>query len=154
MDDLSFGKLLIPVLIVFILLVIPYIFFLLTQQNTLKAIQPQNRLMQPGEVWFQLIPLFGWIWQFTVVSRIADSICNEYKSQQEISFLGMGDGELQEDIKNRATYTTGYWYCVLVCTTIIPFLGILTGLGALVLWITYWQQLNKHRQKIMDSNLA
>ena len=95
MDDLSFGKLLIPILVVFILLVIPYIFFLLAQQSILKAIQPQNRLMQPGEVWFQLIPLFGWIWQFTVVSRIADSICNEYKSQQEISFLGIGDGEIQ-----------------------------------------------------------
>lgn len=154
MDDFSLVPLFYAVLIVFAILFIPYIFFLLAQQNTLKAIQPQNRLMQPGEVWLQLIPFFGWIWQFTVVSRIADSICNEYKSQQEISFLGIGDGELQEDIKFRATYTTGYWYCVLVCTTIIPILGFITGLGALVLWITYWQQLNRHRQKILDSNLT
>jgi hypothetical protein len=153
MNDFNFVNLLYPVLVVVAILFIPYIFFLLAQQKILTAVQPHNRVMQPGEVWLQLIPIFGWIWQFTVVSRIADSICNEYKSQQEISFLGLGDGEMLEDIKNRATYTTGYWYCVLVCTTIIPILGILTGLGALVLWITYWQQLNKHRLKILNSNL-
>jgi len=49
-------------------------YFLITQQNTLKAIQQQNRLMRPGEVWLQLIPLFGIVWQFIVVTRISDSI--------------------------------------------------------------------------------
>ncbi|SRR5215203_1959020 len=59
------------------LFLIPAIFFLLTQQNTLKAIQPHNRAMSPGQVWLQLIPIFGMIWQFFVVSKISDSLRRE-----------------------------------------------------------------------------
>lgn len=154
MTDFYFSELLYPILVISLILLIPYIFFLLSQYNILKTIQPDNRLMQPFEVWFQLVPVFGLIWQFVVVGRIADSIRNEYQSQKDISFLGMGDGELLENINNRVTYSTGFWYCVMVCCTLIPILGFITGIGALILWITYWRQLIKHKEVIEQSNLG
>ena len=154
MTEFYFNELFYPLLVVGLIFLIPYIFFLLSQYNILKVIQPDNRLMQPFEVWFQLVPVFGLIWQFVVVGRIADSIRNEYQSQKDISFLGMGDGELLENINNRVTYSTGFWYCVMVCCSLIPVLGFITGIGALVLWITYWRQLIKHKEIIQQSNLG
>ena len=132
---------------------IPYIFFILTQYSTLQAIQPDNRLMNPAEVWLQLIPVVGLIWQFVVVARFADSIQREYQAQQDISFLGMGDGELQEKIKERVTYTTGFNYCLLLVFSFIPVIGIFIGIAMLVLWITYWNQLIKHRDMIRAAGL-
>ena len=52
------GYLQIILLLVFVVIAV---LFLLTQQNTLKAVKPENRLMQPGLVWLQLIPLLGQI---------------------------------------------------------------------------------------------
>lgn len=130
---------------------IPYIFFIRTQYSILQAIQPENRLMNPIEVWLQLIPVFGLIWQFVVVGRIADSIQREYQSHKEVSFLGMGDGELQEKIDERVTYTTGFSYCVVLVLSFIPVIGFLIGIAMLVLWITYWRQLIKHRDMIQES---
>ncbi len=132
---------------------IPYIFFIRTQYSILQAIQPENRLMNPIEVWLQLIPVFGLIWQFVVVGRIADSIQREYQSHKEVSFLGMGDGELQEKIDERVTYTTGFSYCVVLVLSFIPVIGFLIGIAMLVLWITYWRQLIKHRDMIQESGL-
>jgi predicted PurR-regulated permease PerM len=143
---------------VFILLpmgifLIPYLFFIRTQYSTLLAIQPENRLMNPLEVWLQLIPVFGLIWQFVVVARIADSIQREYQSHKEISFLGMGDGDLQEKINERVTYTTGFSYCVLLILSFIPVIGFMIGIAMLALWFTYWRQLIKHRDIMLESGL-
>ena len=132
---------------------VPYIFFIRTQYSTLHAIQPENRLMHPNEVWLQLIPLFGLIWQFVVVARIADSIQREYQSHKEVSFLGMGDGDLQEKINERVTYTTGFSYCVVLMLSFIPVIGFIIGIPMLILWITYWRQLIKHRDIILESGL-
>jgi hypothetical protein len=132
---------------------IPYLFFLNTQYTTLKAIQPSNRLMSPAEVWLQLIPVIGLIWQFVVVARIADSIQREYQSHKDISFLGMGDGDLQEKIDERVTYTTGFNYCLMLVFSFIPVIGIFIGIAMLVLWITYWKQLIKHRDQILATGV-
>ena|SRR5690242_14728159 len=56
------------------LFLIPAIFFLLTLQNTLRAISPENRRMPPSNVWLLFIPLFNLVWQFIVVDRISQSI--------------------------------------------------------------------------------
>ena len=56
------------------LFLIPAIFFLLTLQNTLKAISEENRKMPPANVWLMFIPLFNIVWQFIMVDRIAHSL--------------------------------------------------------------------------------
>lgn len=132
-------------LIVFAVLVIPFIFFFLSQQNTLKAIQPQNRTMSPGQVWLQLIPLFGLVWQFIVVTRIADSIQRELSSETTFSF---DQQRVPYYNGTKPTYSIGIAYCVLFCCAIIPFLGILTSIAGLICWIIYWIQLSDQKNKI------
>ncbi len=86
---------------VFLLLfIIPVIFFLRSLQNILKIISPENRRMSPSTVWLILIPVFGVLWQFMVVSKIADSIKAEYT---RFNILVN---------ESRPTYTIGLVYCI------------------------------------------
>lgn len=114
---------------------IPIIFFLLTLQNTLKAVSPQNREMPPGQVWLQLIPVFHYVWQFINVNNIAKSLEKEYRSRG-----------IQTEPK--PTYNIGLAYCILVCCSIIPGINIFTGLAAFICWIIYWVQVNNHKNKL------
>ncbi len=43
----------------------------------MNIISEENRKMNPSHVWFMLIPIFNIVWQFIMVSRIAESIGEE-----------------------------------------------------------------------------
>ena len=149
MSAYEFGTYLGLLTIVFCIVLIPTIFFYLTQQNTLKAIQPANRLMEPGMVWLQLIPLFGMVWQFIVVDRISDSIKKEFRSwQNDSSILGYDDSESMQLAYRRPTYDIGLTYCILFCCSIIPMLGWLAALAGFVCWIIYWVKLAEYKNMI------
>jgi hypothetical protein len=135
-------------LIILIIFLIPAILFLITQQNTLKAIQPQNRSMAPGEVWLQLIPLFNLIWMFIVVTRISDSIRKEFHSRAENSLLGLPDPSLVAEMNKRPTYDIGIAYCVLNLCGIVPVIGTFAGLAGLICWIIYWVKLAEYKNKL------
>jgi|SRR5438093_4312572 len=131
---------------------IPYIIFLITQQNTLKAIQPQNRLMEPGKVWLQLIPLFGFIWQFFVVARIAGSLQKELVAQGTFSFEIAHEVEKKiYNIDKKPTYNIGITYCILFSCSLIVFIPFLSGfifLAGIICWIIYWTQLAEVKKQI------
>jgi|GEM_PF-230721 len=127
------------VLVIALGIAIPY---LLTLQRTLEAVSPENRRMQPGMVWLLLVPLFGYVWSFMVVTAIADSLDLEYRKRN-----------IPRD--PRPTYTLGITMAVLsVCGGVliyIPFLnliGLLIGLVNLVLWIIYWVQVAEHKNTL------
>ena len=101
--------------------VVPAVFFLMAQYKTLKTISPANREMSPGEVWFQLIPIFNLYWQFVVVTRIADSLLKEqvFLESQDDSILGIPDFDAVDAIGNRPTYKIGMAWCTLFLLDII-----------------------------------
>ncbi|MGZ5189950.1 MAG: hypothetical protein ACXWCZ_02960 [Flavisolibacter sp.] len=138
-------------IILFALMLIPAIFYLLTQQNTLKSIRPENRFMSPGEVWLQLIPLFGIVWQFIVVTRIAKSIKKELASGDQFSFDSNTDGYIDLE-SDRPTYQIGIAMCILLVASIIPVLGILFSIAGLVCWIIYWVKLSQYKNQIEQKN--
>lgn len=139
---------------------IPAILFLLTQQNTLKAIRVENRLMRPGLVWLQLIPIFGQIWQFIVVTRIAGSIRKEMASRQDDSILGVFDANAVQELNKRPTFTIGITYGVLFNTIFIMnlYLSIvgqvmlntvaLLFLSGTICWIIYWIRLAQYKNRL------
>ena len=143
-SDDYLGILLIIVLIYLVVI----IFFCLTQQNTLKAIQPQNRTMAPGEVWLQLIPLFNIIWQFVVVSRISDSLKREFEFREQHAFLGLADPSIAEELGKRPTHGIGMAFCTLTIVGVLPMIGTVAGLAALVCRIVYWVQLANYKTKL------
>ncbi len=137
------------------------ILFLLTQQNTLKAVQPKNRLMEPGQVWLQLIPLFGQVWQFVVVTRIADSLAKERMSFQDDSIVGLPDYTAAEKIGERPTYSIGIIYCILCVidllltyTHLVPTIQAGIGLSMMVCWVIYWVKLTAIKREMLKLKLA
>src|SRR3954447_211691 len=98
MGNLGFQELLLFFIVIGIF-ILPVIFFLITLQNTLKIIEPQNRKMQPGNVWLLLIPLFGFIWSFILVNAVADS-CKAQLEQYDVFY------------EQRPTYNVGMCWAV------------------------------------------
>jgi hypothetical protein len=159
-------------LVLLVLFLLPAILFLLTQQNTLKMIRPENRSFAPGLVWLQLIPIFNYVWIFIVVRRIADSLAREYAGWESDSIFGIADEEALKNIGKRPTYGIGLTYCILcACMPISVIFFNLIGsrdmtpensvlffpmgltafaliLAVLVCWIIYWVQLAGWKRKL------
>lgn len=124
------------------------IMFLLTLSKTLRAVAPQNRTMQPDQVWLLLIPLFNLYWIFVVVSKLSESIRNEFVSR------GLS-------IEERPTYNLGLAYAIVTVVNGIfsvsfnfgssftsnPFSGMLS-LAALILIIAYWVTVNNYKKRL------
>jgi hypothetical protein len=55
-------------LLLLLIVLVPAVLFLLTEYNTVRAVRTENRLINPGLIWVQLIPFIGQIWQFLVVT--------------------------------------------------------------------------------------
>ena len=128
---------LIVVAVIFGISLIPMIFFLLTLQNTLNAISFENRKMEPGLVWLSLIPIFGLVWQFIVVDRMAGSLKAEFTKRE------MATEEA------RPGNSIGLAYCILFCCSLIPFLGYITSIAGLICWIIYWIKINDYKNRLL-----
>ncbi|MEW6467592.1 MAG: hypothetical protein AB1458_01635 [Bacteroidota bacterium] len=114
--------------------IIPGIFYCLTLQRTLEAVAPENRKMQPGQVWLLFIPLFHLVWHFFVVSYVADSLRAEFASR------GITPDE------SRPGFGIG------LAASILWVLGI--GFVALILWIIYWVKIAEYKNKLNASGIG
>lgn len=102
-----------------------HILFLMTLSRALKECASRNRSMEPGQVYLNLIPCFSLVWIFITVNRIAESLRQEFRDRGMRSQEDYGQG-------------IGTTYAVLVVCSMIPYLGSLIAMGALVCWIIYW----------------
>jgi len=104
---------------------IPLIFYLITMQNALQTVAPDRRSLTPGLVWLNLIPIFNLVWNFFIVSHVSHSLRREFASR---GVTNVGD----------CGYGLGIAMSVLVICTVIPFLGWISWIAAVVFWILYW----------------
>lgn len=117
------------------LFLIPGIFFLITLQNTLKGISPENRKMPPANVWLMFIPLFNIVWQFIIVDKISQSLAAEC-------------ARLNIPTKDpKPTYNIGLAWNICNILSFIPFVG----LAALVMFILYWVKVSEFKT-LMKAN--
>jgi hypothetical protein len=137
-------------------------FFFRTQYRTLMAITPINRLMAPGLVWLQYIPVFAIIWQFVVIIQIARSLRNERIFRMEESLLSNRTTP-QLPSGNYPTMALGLSYCILALgftffnlfgtfspnpdvTSSLVVLAIVAAAG--ICWIVYWIRLANIRAEL------
>lgn len=127
-DDIP-PELLIPLLAgvcVFLLVfLVVYVLFLLCLQKALARCHPDNRAMNPGSVWLNLVPCLNVVWQFLTVIWVADSLDREFRDRRL-----RGDGDYGKGI--------GLASCVLNLLGNIPYIGLLFGLAGLVCFVVYW----------------
>jgi len=122
-------------LVLFAILLIPAIFYLMTLQKTLNRCSPENRAMNPGLVWLMFIPFFNLIWHFMIVLNMTKSLAAEFQKR------GLAE-------EPKPGQNLGLAMCILACTGIIPILGALGSLGALVCWILYWVKIAGYSKKL------
>ena len=84
--DGALGLICVVVGVFLLVVLVIFIFYLMTLQKALSRVAPHNRLMEPGSVWLLLIPCFGLIWQFFIAVRVPGSLRNEFRER------GMDDG--------------------------------------------------------------
>lgn len=135
---MAIGAIIAIVIFAIIIGLIPVIFYLLTLQNTLKAVSPSNQKMPPGQVWLLLIPLFGIVWHFIIVQRMAESIKAEFDMR----------GQMPKE--DKPAYSVGLAMCICQCCSIIPFLGWLASLAYIVLWIIYWVRVSEYKKQLQS----
>jgi hypothetical protein len=104
-------------------------------QECYKRIPPQFRKQQPGMVWLLLIPCFSIIWNFFVFPPLSKSFKAYFDSVNRTDV-----GDCQQSI--------GLGYAICCAVSLIPYLGCLTGLAALVLLIIYLIKTNELKNQI------
>lgn len=109
--------------------------FLRSLAGALRECDEENRAMPPGQVWLNLIPLFGVVWMFITVNRVADSMQQEFRDRGYRE-----DGDYGRGI--------GIGYNVLNLLSVIPFIGSILGIVALALWGTYWSKVSGYRKTL------
>lgn len=118
--------------------ILPLIFYLVTVQNTLYEVSPENRKMAPPQVWLSLIPLFGIVWQFILVNRVADSLRAEFAARNI------------EQREARPGYGIGIAYCILYACILVPFFTPFTTIAGIICWIIYWVKINDFRLQLKN----
>ena len=136
-----FGVILTLMLILVAVSVVPVIFYLLTLQKALNRCSPENRAMQPAMVWLLFIPVFNLVWHFIIVTSVAQSLNAEFRKRRIAEEPAPGK-------------SIGLAMCILNCCGIIPLLGLLCWLGALVCWILYWVRIAGLSAKLGDAPLT
>jgi hypothetical protein len=117
---------------------IVYILYLITFSRTLELCHPHTRKMNPGEVWMVLIPVYGIVWQFIMIGRLADSLAIEFRNRNL---------PVHEE---RPGYSAGITaHILLLCGGIIPVLGLIV---AIIFFIRYWNLIGNYKKQLEQHN--
>jgi hypothetical protein len=125
-----------PSAVVLVVLLVLASSFFAAVTRTLRRVSPENRRMEPGQVWLNLIPIFNIVWATVTVERVAESLRNEFRER------GM-DGPSER-------YGRGYGLTALVLVLIVipPVVAVVTWPLAFAYTISYWRQLNRYAERL------
>ncbi|MFO0795966.1 MAG: hypothetical protein U0804_00740 [Gemmataceae bacterium] len=112
---------------------------LATITRVLGRVSPENRRMEPGEVWVNLIPVVNLVWPVVTVERVGESIRNELAAR----------GLVKK--KDAFGKTSGLIALVLlgVFFVLAP-AAIVTFPFAFLYGIVYWVQLNGYAKRMRE----
>ena len=115
------------------------ILYLMMLSRTLSRCSPRNRTMEPGQVWLNLIPCFNFVWLFITVNRVAESLEEEFYDRRLPREGDFGKG-------------LGITYLCLNLAGMIPYLGVLFSIGALICWIMYWVKISGFSKQLAEDD--
>lgn len=113
------------------------VFYLLTLSKALNRVDESRREMAPGMVWLNLIPLFNLGWHIYTVIKLSDALAREFDVRQ-IAY------------QNKPGFVIGLVASILMCTSIIPYIGGLLWIGGVVCGIIYWVQVAEFSKQIAE----
>jgi hypothetical protein len=95
----------------------------------------QYRVMEPGLVWLLIIPCFNLVWNFFVFIRLSRSLKRYFNSVGNQTVADCGEG-------------LGLGYSICEVARLIPCVGILVWIAAVVLVILYLIKVNQLSEQI------
>lgn len=113
-----------------------FVSFLGALQRVLNRVRPENRRIEPGRVYLNLIPVFNVVWAPATVVLVAESLRNEYRAR--------GLDSPDEDYGR----SLGVTLLTLLATGILFYPAFLTYPAALVVWVLYWVRVNRHAREL------
>lgn len=116
------------------------ILYLLTLQNLLYKVSPQNRTAAPGDVWLLIIPFFNLIYAFILYPKISESVEKEYSTR----------GLAKQDDFGKSL---GLLMPVLSLCAFVPVLGFLAGFANLIIWIIFWSKMVGYKSQLSGVNI-
>ncbi len=123
-------------LVVFLLILIPFVLYLRNLQQCLNAVRPEFRPDLPTAlIWLALVPGLGFIILIAAVVMLSTALKKEDQARQSAAF---GDGGL----------ALGLAAAILGVLSFIPFLGVLLALASLVCWIMHWLKVSGFRKTL------
>jgi hypothetical protein len=129
-----------------LVLFLVFVTFLGALGRAVSQVTPENRRIDPAQVWLNLVPLFNLVWLPITVDRVADSLKNEFTTR------GL------DEPGSSYTRSAGLaWLVLLVfgvavlAVTRVPPLGTLAVIASLVCWVAYWVQLNGHARRLKSA---
>lgn len=128
------------VVAVLIIRLIVWAFYANTVRKTLERVSPENRLMAPHQAWLLVIPFFNIYWNFSVASRVADSLTNEFYDRKIA----------EEENPGRIA---GTWYAWLFLLSNIPlpaFILVAVGVLSVIYFVGYWVKVNNFRNLLVE----
>ena len=134
--EFAFGAAIVGfVLIVLAISLTIAILYLMNLQNLMKEVNQKNRLVEPGNVWLMLIPLFNIIYPFILYPKICDSVKAEfeYRGKPEVGDYGR---------------SLGITMPILGLVGFVHFLGTFAGLANLVIFIIFWVKMAEFKNKL------
>ncbi|MBU2885777.1 hypothetical protein KO507_08385 [Gilvimarinus agarilyticus] len=142
MNNDAMGMLFGGVGLVFLLIfIVIFVLYMLSLSKALRLAGPQNRKMEPGLVWLNLIPLFNMGWIIFTVLKVSEAINNKHTEN--------GTPDPSEGAK-----TIGLLYTIFALLTLIPILGMFLGLASLILWIVYWVKVSGYNNAMQQMTSA
>src|SRR5262249_21619359 len=108
--------------------------FFVALARALRRVSPENRRMEPVQVWLNLIPIFNFIWATVTVERVAESLRNEFR-ERGLDEPGETYGRLR-----------GLTVLALLASGVLYYLAFLTYPVAFGFWIAYWLQINGYEK--------
>lgn len=116
--------------------------FLVALARALRRVGPENRRMEPGQVWLNLIPVFNLVWATVTVERVAESLRDEFRER------GL-DGP-DERYGRRAGLTV----LALIASGLLIYPAIITYPLAFCFWVVYWRQINGYERRLKSGAYA
>ena len=131
----------------------PYVLILLRQMQALNEVRERNRAIEPGMVWFGLIPLFGSFWMIYVTNKTAASLADEFHDRR---LRPRGDNAKAVGLTYAILVAVS---CGLFLASFVPFIGAVFGCGYFVVMIAqvvfgfvYASKLNAVTQRLRQNS--
>jgi hypothetical protein len=126
--------------IILIVLFLAFISLLSAIAKALSRVHPDNRVIEPAQVWLNIIPVINLIWMPVTVDRVGESFRNE--------LLSRGRTKKQEGYAKSAGFIALF---LMWAGNLLPVIGVVFWFFGLIFAGVYWMLVNTYAKRLKEA---